>query len=466
MTRRFLLDNDGSNIFFKLTDDPERDVADAVAECPPSVTTYLLCSGAGRFYYPTDVGDVAPMEGLLAAHARGVDPFGMFLRGLKDAGKETFITRRMNDVHNPEEDWNAPRIRREHPDWIVDAEAVKAGTADWMAYCLDYSRSGVREYVLASIRELVERYEFDGLQLDWLRFPRHLSGTPEQVWEKRGIITEFTAEVRNLLNASGNHIRLAARIPTNPAGCRRLGMDIAQWTRRGLVDFLVASPFLTTDFVMPIAELRALMGDNAVPLYADVEFEHGTQAHCPESLRATALSLYECGADGIYLFNFPCWEEYVAARPYHWLEDLDDPRKAARKPLLFSVSHTIRRVATVDLPGQLPICVPAGDRREVTLHLPQAALPARRALLLVHGGADCRVAVNGRELSELPHHRRSELFVEYTDQDQYTEFRPRKSDCRVFSADPGALQAGANTLTIASAADRELQIKRLNLGLW
>jgi hypothetical protein len=464
--RRFLLDNDGSNLFFRLTDDVERDVEDAAAECPANVTTYLLCSGAGKFYYPTEVGDVMPIEPLLAAHRKGKDPFDMLLRALRKGGKETLITRRMNDVHDPEQDWNLPRVRKEHPDWVVDAESVKAGKGDWMAYCLDYSRPGVRQEVLASICELVNRYEFDGLQLDWLRFPRHLSGTPEQVWEKRGIITGFTREVRELLDASGRKMLLAARVPASPAGCRHLGMDIAEWTRQGLVDFVVAAPFLTTDFVMPIAELRALMKDRPVPLYAGIEFQHGAQAHCPESLRAAALSLFECGADGIYLFNFPCWEEHIAARPYHWLADLDNPDKAARKPLLFSVSHALHRVPNVDLPGQLPLPVRAGESSELTLRIPEAALPVRRALWLVHSGGDISLSLNGQSLPELPHHRRSELFVEYTGQEAPSEHRPPKEACRVFWAHPSLLRAGANSLTVRNASDRDLEIKRVNLGLW
>lgn len=109
MKRRFLLDNDGSNIFHNLTDNIEHDIAEAIQECPDNITTYLLCSGAGTYYFPTRVGAVDPRaKGLLKAHADGKDPFGMFLSALRKAGKETFITFRMNDVHNPDDadEWN------------------------------------------------------------------------------------------------------------------------------------------------------------------------------------------------------------------------------------------------------------------------------------------------------------------------------------------------------------------------
>ncbi len=464
MSRRFLLDNDGSNVFHGPAANLDREIAESVAECPANVTTYLLCAGAGTQYFKTAHGVVDPRTPLAQAHAAGKDPFAVFLAGLRTAGKETFATFRMNDVHNPEDEdqWNTPRIRREDPDCIVDPAAVRNGTADWMSYCLDYSRKKVRDYVLAVIRELVEGYQLDGLQLDWMRFPRHLSGAPEQVWEKREFITEFTAELRALCQKAG--IKLAARVPTSLAGCRRLGMDLGAWTRQGLVDFIVPCPFLSTDFRMPLAEMRREMGNEPVDIYAGFDFGPAPQKHCPESLRGAASSLYDCGADGIYVFNFPCWQEYLAARPYHWLAGLETPVAAAAKPLLFSISHQLHRTP-VDLPGILPLPLPSGETITMTLHVPQSALPAARALTLIHSGGDIRLRVNGEAAEELSARRRSEIFVEYTVQADPGS-RPDREECRVFRFDPNSLKAGENILEIENLAGAALELNRVNLGLW
>jgi len=472
MNTRFLLDNDGSNFFaHTMTDNVEGSIAEAVDTCPAEVTTYLLCpNGCGKFYYPTEVGEVyPPARKLPDLHARGIDPFGLFLRALRRAGKETFITYRMNDVHgadDPDHPGTAD-FKKQHPDYVVDPEAAARGEATWMSYCLDYARPEVQDYVLATLRELAALYEIDGFQLDWMRFPRHLSGSPEEVWEKRDALTTFTRQVREVLRAKDPDILLSTRVPTNPAGWRFLGMDVAAWTRQGLVDFIVATPFLTTDFHMPIQELRDLLGDHPVPVYADVEFGHGPQIHCLESLRAAAAGLFDAGADGIYVFNFPCWTEYIGARPYDWLSALSTPETAARKPLLFSVSHTRHRVAGVDLPGQLPASLHIGSSLEVHLHLPQPGLPARRALVLVHSGGDLALKVNGQDAQE--HHllRCAELFVEYIPQeDQSPLQRPRSQDCRFFQVAPAALQVGANTLKLFNTSNRDLEIERINLGIW
>lgn len=472
MNTRFLLDNDGTNFFVHtMTDDAERSIAKVVEACPSEVTTYLLCpNGCGKFYYPTRIGEVyAPARRLLALHARGIDPFGLFLQALQRAGKETFITYRLNDVHGADdpEHPGIAEFKKRHPEFVVDPESVARGERNWMAYCLDFSRPQVQEYILSTIRELIERYEFDGFQLDWMRFPRHLSGTPEEVWNKRSALTEFTARVKELLGQQRPGALLSARVPTNLAGWHYLGVDVAEWTRQGLVDFLVATPFLTTEFEMPIGQLRAALSEPSVPLYADVEFGHGSQFHCPESLRAAASGLFACGAEGIYLFNFPCWTEYLGATPYDWISPLSTPARAAQKPLLFSVSHVRHRLPHIDLPAQLPASLRVGGHLELELSLPPAALPARRAALLVHSGGDLTLKVNDQDQDEHPLLRRAELFVEYIPQeDQGIPLRPRPLDCRFFEIAPEVLRPGSNRLQFFNLDTRDLQLERVNLGLW
>ena len=475
MNRRFLLDSDGTNFLRHLSDDLHRDVAEMVQECPPNVTTYLVCSAAGNAFFPTRVGNVCPhCPALLAAHARGEDPLGALLQGLKEAGKETFITFRMNDVHFPTDEGRVPRIRREHPEFVVGLEEVRGGKAGWMSYCLDYSRAEVREYFLALIREQVDLYGhvLDGFQLDWMRFPRHLSGTPEEVWEKRQVLTDFTSEARRVLDGAGRRILLAARVPTSLDACRRTGLDIGEWSQQGLVDFIVASPFLTTDFAMPIGAMRAAMGGNPTPIYAAFDISHGDhQIHCPESLRATASGLYGSDADGLYAFNFPCYIERIGARPYHWLAGLEDPGTASEKPLLFSVSHREKRkTAGVDLPYALPATLPVNGQARLPLALPAAALPAWRCIVSVVSGGDVALTVNCVPARERTQTRRADLFVQY--ENRYTpdakpsRFRPPEDACRLFYASPEALRPGENVLAVENRADREITIDRVNLGLW
>ena len=90
---------------------------------------------------------------------------------------------RMNDVHNADDRdcYIQSSFWRQHPEyWRVP------GGAGWTDRALDYGIPQVREHAMAYLRELLERYDSDGIELDWMRFGyndlqiRQLSGETEQ----------------------------------------------------------------------------------------------------------------------------------------------------------------------------------------------------------------------------------------------------------------------------------------------
>jgi hypothetical protein len=141
------------------------------------------------------------------------------------------------------------------------------------------------------------------------------------------------------------------------------------------------------------------------------------------------------------------------------------PELAAQKPLLFSVSHKRHRVSNVDLSGQLPVQLQHGKDVSLSIHIPKVALPAQRAVILVHSGGDIALEINGNATDEFPSsRRRSEIFVEYIDHN--CEHRPAKEDCRIFRLNTDLLKTGENTIGIVNKAGIDLEIGRVNLGIW
>jgi len=473
--RRFLLDSDGTNIFMQrtLSDDDYRWVAQ---QCPRSVTTYLICPNwCGKFTYPCKVGELVPQTlapALVAAIQRGEDPLGKVLGYLKQAGKEVFITYRMNDVHDAS-DPNAPAtadFKKKHPRLIVDPSAVGNKSSDWMNYCLDYSHPEVQAYILSSLKDLADRYDINGIQLDWMRFPRHLSGTTAgQAWSKRQHLTEFTASVRTMLDEVGSRrgkrILLAARVPTSPQGCKYLGVDVADWAARKLVDFITLCPFLSCDTLMPIQDFRDLLKDHPIPIYAGTDFGHSGRPHSLESYRGWAMTMYDQNPDGLYIFNFPCWTEYVAEQPCEWITDLDDPAKLLRKPALYTLVSNHHRVGGVDLPTPLPASIGVGKGIDLSIRVPKAALPASRAKLLIASGADVQPSFNGTRLS--PHWKATSgnLFPAYVEADALKR-EPAADQCRLYLIPPSLLKPGINTLTLTNPASADTTVTRVDLGLW
>lgn len=462
--RRLLVDHDGHLLFSTLTNDFRADVDEEIRELPDNVTTFLLCCGAGRFYFPTKIGLVDPrLKQLNAEHAKGNDPFGYFLQKLKASGRETFVTFRMNDVHNPtdEDNWNTPLVRVQHPDVIARPEAAARGDPEWLNWSLDFSRPEASNYIQGMLREVIERYApvMDGIQMDWMRFPRHLSGAGDEVWAKRAYLTRIVETTRALTKAHG--LKLAVRVPSTPRGCRVLGIDIEDWVRRGLVDFVTVSEFLDTNYEMPIAEFRAMFGP-AMPIYASLEIEHGWQYHCAESLRGAATGLYACGADGISIFNFIGRTNFGAV-PYDMLAGLENPATAARKPLLFSVPIARYR-KEMDQPGILPAQIPAHSSISLPLPVPAPALPAWRARILLFANGPVGTSLGGKPLDWVSSLHPTELFVEYITSGGV--HRPPRDQSRYYRFDSALLKAGENQLQLRNDTDNPIEVTRINLGLW
>jgi len=245
-------------------------------------------------------------------HERGLDPYAVWIARAREKGITPWLSMRMNDVHCVDE----PDNFMHSSFWVGHPEFRRVpGGAGWTDRALDYGRPEVREHALAFVRELLERYDPDGLELDWMRFGWHFA--PGREAEGAELLCAFLREARALTAEAsarrGHPVRLGARVPADPDAARGLGMDGVRWAKEGLIDMLVPCPFWTTsDFDIPVEAWRAQMGGAAenVVLAPGLEFNirawpgGGALANDLESVRGFAAACFHRGADQIYLFNF------------------------------------------------------------------------------------------------------------------------------------------------------------------
>ncbi len=241
----------------------------------------------------------------------GIDPYALWIARARKHGISPWLSMRMNDIHNVDDERSFihSEFWRQHPEY----RRVPYRFMEWADRAFDYGRAEVREYHMSLIRELVERYDFDGLELDWMRFGFHFR--PGHEAEGAELLTQFTAEVRRLLTKwqrkRGHRIRLGARVPSRPQTALGLGMDAVTWARQGLVDMLVVTPFwATAETDIPIETWKGLLHDTRVTLAAGLEVlvrPHPGAAASPNSLqtvRGAASAMLDRGADRVYLFNY------------------------------------------------------------------------------------------------------------------------------------------------------------------
>ncbi len=254
------------------------------------------------------------MDNARLLYERGLDPYAVWIARSREKGVSPWLSMRMNDLHNVPDtkSYMHSSFWVEHPEyWRVPNDT----SGGYMVRALDYGHKAVREYNMAFVKELLERYDPDGLELDWMRFGWHFKAGEEAAGAE--LLTQFMRDVRQLTKEwgkkRGHEIKLGVRVPAHPDAAKGLGMDGVRWVKEGLVDLLVPCPFwTTTDFDIPVELWRERLGAAADTIVLAPGIEHNSRAYpggAPISndlpaTRGFAASAWHRGADQIYLFNY------------------------------------------------------------------------------------------------------------------------------------------------------------------
>jgi len=351
--RRILYNLDGDSCMFlkkgsrgpeEITPADLKTIVEEIAYSGSQVDTLLVCINAQVMYYPTKVGTLrgtlsSPaqraewpagekqrFQNVAAMFGQGVDPYAVLLAEGRKKGLEVLLTFRMNDNHNL--DFLHTAFWRDHPEYRLRGGA------------LDFGHEAVREYVYRLIEEAVTRYDCDGLELDFQRFPTFFRDEDDNVDERVAKINGLVGRVRSLLDAEGKRrgkqLVLAARVPSdygrtapNYDLSRSIGCDPVAWVDHGWIDFLTVSEFLFVRYDLPIRPWKDRI--SRVPVYGGIECTEGPKrelALTAEKYRRAARHLWNDGADGIYLFNFFTTRENgpdAFEPPFEVLRDLGTP---------------------------------------------------------------------------------------------------------------------------------------------
>ena len=246
-------------------------------------------------------------------HEKVIDPYAIWAKRARERGVSPWLTVRMNDIHCVTDTnyWGHSRFWLEHPEFRRDP---KAHGSRWEDYALDYSHRAVRDRMLGYIGELAARYDVDGIECDWMRFPYHL--TKGRMREQAQILTDFMAEARKVIAAAadkrGRRILLGARVTSSYDGALELGTNPIAWAKDASIDWLVVGNFFgTVDFNLDYADWAKRIGAvnpnvTVVPsLDSGVckEYWAGRRYLTLEELRGWCDTQYAQGASGFYVFN-------------------------------------------------------------------------------------------------------------------------------------------------------------------
>lgn len=287
---------------------------------------------------------------------QGIDWFEETERACRRCGIAPWISIRMNDTHGgniPELSYMNAEIFKRDPSIRLNKPCIYPWDSNHR-YAFDYSQQRVRDYMFDMIKECVEEYSYEGLELDFLRDPILLS--PVASKEDTEMITSWIAGIRRLTikksQKTGRPFPLGIRSCGHLNLMRDMGLDIRALAKKGLIDFASFSNFWQTSWDMDYTELRKELGEE-ITLYGVIEGgpnwlkTKAESSHLDgfvdiyhnsgdrlmnyerEMIRGNAAGKLVLGADGIELFNnffswdtkrFPMAPAYDALR---FLYDLD-----------------------------------------------------------------------------------------------------------------------------------------------
>jgi len=340
---------------------------------------------------------IAPLVTLLDRYLDlvedGVDLLAETSKACRRNGIAPWLSVRMNDVHGFHSLEGSfmnsplladPRLR------LSGRGCIETHPPNHLRMGLNFAEREVRDYMFTLIEELVNDYDFEGMEMDWTR--HNLCCEPVASRETIAMMTqwhgEITALCRSRAAATGRPYYLGLRLPANFAALRPIGLDVRAMVEAGFIDFLCPTRAgYSTTWDLTHDRLRDEWGER-VAIYGVVENAPNWLPSCGPGgdqrsakrgssssaaiLRGNAAGKLVLGADGIETFNFFCTPD----PDYAVLRDLADlsQLRGKRKFYAFNTGFEMGDIlATLEVDEHLPVWMEPNMQRR--FRLPMCAEP-------------------------------------------------------------------------------------------
>ncbi len=322
----------------------------------------------------------------------GGDIVDVFVAEAHRKGQKAFATFRMNDGHHyfgaariEDEQERAKKMAvtqffDENPQLRLGEEADPDARSK---YALDFAQPEVRAYRMQFIKELAQKQELDGIELDFMRFwiLFHPFRTTSQA--RADIMTDFVKQVRQEFDQNakpGQRRYVSVRIPAYRDVMDKMGIDPVRLANEAGVDMFNVSSHYYTNLQNEAAQIRKMLPDN-VAVYSELHFANAKQNYkvplgvengrgivyeigrapagakiswvfrrtTDQALKTAAYLAQARGADGLSFFNF---QYYRSTRnltdvfggnfepPHYLFKQLRDTDYLALQPQYYFLAHT------------------------------------------------------------------------------------------------------------------------------
>ena len=267
------------------------------------------------------------------AHEMGTDQVREVIERGREMGIPVFPSLKLQDP-TPQYQERCGWLKWRHGMEVTLGEGHERYPNHTTEWCLDYTNVVVREHKRALIREMLEDYGAEGIELDFMFFPLYFRESEKESGTQ--VMTKFVADVRALANEVGyaqdRRIPVMARVWSRREDNLDIGLDVESWLADGSVDYVVGQ--------IPHSLLDTGVSDGK--WLADAANDAGASAYLRpgyrlqdlranianiEMFRAFAHTIHDQGFAGTYLGYLP-WP--FAEAEHRLLREMAYPEMTAR----------------------------------------------------------------------------------------------------------------------------------------
>lgn len=330
--RGVIYNNDGNDVYKSYDEYPndypvtEDDLANISAEnflkartigiTDSQVNTVFYCTGVFNSYTHTTSGETDTRKrdwSYLLKTYTGKDTLETMIDYGDENNIDVFWSMRMNDTHdyayeeNQLDSWKQANL-----DKLVsrkkDSLFMAYGARRWSS--VDYTHTESRQKVYDILKDTVSRYDVDGIELDFTRWPIYFKEVtcgydvyPENL-ERMNDLMRMIRALTDMYSAERNKpLLISIYVPDSTGFCKAVGLDIETWLKEDLID-IVSIGCHSGAFQSWESAIADYAGYD-VPVYAALDpLAYEDVSDKFDTDKKEAALAYAAGAKGMYTYNY------------------------------------------------------------------------------------------------------------------------------------------------------------------
>ena len=307
------------------------------------------------------------------AEAMGTDQVREVIRRGRETGMAVFPSLKLQDPAKPGSE-RCGWLKWKHGAEVCLGQPDDRFPDHGTEWAYDYTNELVRQEKKALLREILEDYEADGIELDFMFFPLYFRR--DETEQGTRAMNEFVAEIREMANEvgqkQGRRIPIMARVWHRREDNLKFGLDAETWLGEGSIDLVAAqmpSTFFDTGAVDGhwLADAANAAGAAAYMQLRGPSIED-ERARFPniEMYRALSQTLQWQGFAGMYLGYLP-WP--LDQDEYQVLREMASPEGISRRDKRYVRPLRAKKVPPYFTPdeGPLPLDLKEGETASIDL---------------------------------------------------------------------------------------------------